>query len=148
MSEYFGTDDAGDGGDQGLGGEHEDYSGGHANFGQEHDHAEHDAALAHTHFQEHDAHYEHHQHITFDDGHGGHYEVDDYTVYNEHEVEYDSTTAVEHSESDHDTSFGEEVFSELHLEKLFDHLPALDGFDQIQQGITSRGDEGFSEAAN
>src|SRR5436189_3593861 len=77
MSEYFGTDDAGDGGDQGLGGEHEDYAGGHANFGQEQDHSEHDAALAQTHLQEHDAHYLHVHHVEYDDGHGGHYEVDD-----------------------------------------------------------------------
>jgi hypothetical protein len=46
-------------------------------------------ALAEAHHAEHDVDFEQYHHVEFDDGHGGHYEETDITVYHEEDIESD-----------------------------------------------------------
>jgi uncharacterized protein YjbI with pentapeptide repeats len=91
---------------------HEADASGHETYGHEQDHAENFGELDQTHIQEHDVHFEHARHISYDDGHGGHYEIDDYTEYSEHDVEVDVTHAAQLDSSDHELEFEDKSFVE------------------------------------
>src|SRR5690348_9359500 len=100
---------------------------------------EHDNALNASHFgaaQEHelDEHFEHARHIEYDDGHGGHYEVTEYTVVDVHEesseqVYSDQTAEAGHGELNEAQSFDAVEFFHEHLSAGFsefgDHFGKL-----------------------
>jgi hypothetical protein len=103
---------------------HGDEQYGHELYGQEHDHHQSLDLFANQHAQEHDVHYEHGHHEAYANPHEQ-YESDDYTRYDEHDAEANSTFAVHADESDHDARYLEEEFFNKHFD--FEHALPYEG---------------------
>jgi hypothetical protein len=104
MSDYIDT-----------GHDNHDLEAGHEAHGSEHDSLHHFQALEESHAHEVDQHYVHAYHAEYDDGHGGHYSVTDYTEYDNHEVSTDNVEAEQYTDQDHSESFNEIEFLHEHF---------------------------------
>ena len=104
--------------------QHGDLEAGHEQYGQEYDHDQHFAAIAEAHAQEHDVNFAHGHHVEYDDGHGGHYEETDFTVYSEHDAQSDTLQAEEYSEHEHAEQYADLSYLQEHFDSLIsEHQP-------------------------
>jgi hypothetical protein len=111
--------------DTDYGQESHDLEAGDQQYGHEAFDNEHDNALSQSQFgaaQEHelDQHFEHARHVEYDDGHGGHYEVTEYTVVDVHEESSEQAFGQQVGEADHGQVNEEQSFDAI--EYLHEHL--------------------------
>jgi len=127
--------------DTDYGQESHDLEAGEQQYGHEAFDNEHDNALNASHFgaaQEHelDQHFEHARHIEYDDGHGGHYEVTEYTVVDVHEESSEQVFGEQTAEADHGEVNQEQSFDAI--EYLHEHLSS--SFSEFGDNFGKMGD--------